>query len=227
MRQRDYDNPHNQRFKGADTPEAKYWDEQWRQFDHKKWDPDLADFPQFMNTMRNVSSLLGEDRRFWNLSAKHVFINLNRSFQNDVLARWRKEGEAFDPAQTFMESEDMDWNWLARLLLSSILAAAAGWKRKRKTDPTENDLTRFDQLRTAAEQTDDIVTFALFIERADDLFWEDQVIERVNVKSFIDEMIAILEKPDLGLEEPILEPDWGWISAILRGAISLGNTTVW
>ncbi|MDJ0896702.1 MAG: hypothetical protein QNJ92_16270 [Alphaproteobacteria bacterium] len=229
MGQPDYDDPSNQQVGGAGTPEARRWDESWDAFDRQSWDPDTPGDAECLESLRAMSSLLAEDQRFWNLSAKHVFFNLIHDFQYDVIDSWYDEDEGFDVTQTWVykEHEGLPLSWFARLLLSSILGPVANLKPLKTDDPARTDLDRYVDLVRKAEAADDPLSYALFLKAARRRFRDDAVVERVNVKRFIDEMITILEDPVPVLGEPNPGLDWGWIEVTVRGAIAEGNTTMW
>ncbi len=217
-----YDEPRNQWTGSAITPEAERWDQMWSEYDDQKWDLALPDHPQFMESMRQVSALLAEDKRFWNLSAKHVFRNLKKDLNYYVLQPLHETGTAY-PKEWWRYTEEMDWAWMARLLLNSILKLVADAHRQGGSTDTNEYLSRFDELKAMAERANDVVTFALFVERSDQLFWDDAVLEQVNVKSFVDELTTMLEDPDRAASDSAVEPNWEWIEWTVSSMVQKGH----
>ena len=186
------------------------------------WDRDSPYHPQFMESMRQLSALLAEDKRFWNLSAKHVFRNLKSDLNYYVLQPLHETGTAF-PREWWRYTEEIDWAWMARLLLNSILKLVADEHRQGGSTDTDEYLSRFDELKVMAERAKDVVTFALFVERSAQLFWDDAVVEQVNVKSFVDELTTMLEDPERAASQSAMEPDWGWIEWTVSSMVQDGH----
>ncbi len=226
MSEPDYDDPYVQRGWGGKTDEARRWDDLWVELlqIRKVWrvSPGRAAFVRFM---AELSSLLEQDKRFWKLSAKHAVADLLALIEEDGLLLLREDKEfdsrVRDPLLKFTYHPTMDWHAFSWLILHSLLvplAALDGVKAE--------DLSRFDELKNQADQVTGIVTYAHFIDRLNDLIWEDELIERVTAKNFVDAMVEIVEGRVPGVSLPGPEPRWPPIGCTIRSAIHSGNASV-
>ena len=175
--------------------------------------------------MKRLSSVLAQDKRFWKLSAKHAVVRLWQRVDEDRLLSL-EEDEEFDEKFPNTQLSDtyingMDWRFFSQLILHSFLIALAELHGE-----TAEGLSRFNELKRQAGQVSGIVTYAHFIDRLDEMIWEDELVERVTAKSFVDAMIAVAEGRASGLSPPDPEPDWRPIESEVRISILRGNASV-
>ena len=227
MSEPDYDDPYIQRGWGGNAPETRKWDEAWRAlFDvQKPWARRSSGRAEFVQCMRRLSSLLEQDKRFWSLSAKHAIVDLMRYIKEDGLLHLKEDKDfrvAYPNTQlSITYSGGLDWNFFSRLVLHSLLSPLAALD-----NVAPEDLRRFDELRRQADEVGGIVTYAHFINRLREVIWDDDLIEQVTAKSFVDVMIAVAENRAQEISPPDPEPDWRPIEGIIRSAIQAGNASV-
>ncbi|MDJ0897136.1 MAG: hypothetical protein QNJ92_18465 [Alphaproteobacteria bacterium] len=227
MSQPDYDDPYNQRVGGADTPEARHWDKLWIALEESQgpWEQRPAGRAHFIESMKRLSSVLAQDKRFSKLSAKHAVFDLLRYIKVDGLLLLNEERE-FDEEYpnkrlSITYIPGMDWRFFSQLIVHSLLAPVGALD-----SATTVDKSRFDALERQADQVDGIVAYAHFINRLLELIWDDDIIERVTAKTFVDAMVNVAEGRAEGISIPDPEPDWRLIEPNIRGAIWTGNASV-
>ena len=227
MSELDYDAPYNQGWGEGQTAEARYWDDLWRALlkAQAPWEQRSPGRGQFIRSMQRLSSVLDQDKRFWKLSAKHAIASLLSYIKEDGLLNLREDKD-FSRVYTNKRLsvtyiEGMDWGFFCQLILHALLLALESLD-----EVIAEDLSRFDQLRRQADQVNGVVTYAHFIDRLHKLTWDDELIERVNGKSFVDATIAAAEGRARGLSLPDPDPDWRPFESRIRTAIGSGYVLI-
>ncbi len=227
MSQPNYDDPFNQRIEGADTPEARHWDKLWIALEEAQgpWEQRPPGRAHFIQSMRRISSVISQDKRFWKLSAKHAIRNLLGPIDEDGLLHLEDDK---DFEETFPNKQGsityfigMDWQFFSRLILDSLLSPL-----EMLDDEAVDDLSRFDALKVQVNKVRGVVTYAHFIDRLDDLIWNEELIERITVQRFVDAIIAAAEGRAREILPPDPDPDWRPIETEIRSAIEDGNASV-
>ncbi len=203
----------------ADTAEVRYWKELWEALEDQQgpWEKRSSNQAHFIESMRRFSSVLEQDKRFWDSSVKYAIRALLADIKEDGLLFLDNDEDfesSFSSDFSFTNVKAMDWGLFSRLIANSMLESL-----------TADDLSRFQGMKDQADEVGGIVTYAHFIHRLHDLIWEDPLIEHVTPKSFINAVIAFVEDPSEEISQPDFVADWRPVEARLRSAIAWCDVT--